>query len=280
MQLFLDEEERMLKGMVNKIAQTKVNAVFCQKGIDDTAQHYLAKLGILAARRVKKSDMEALSKATGAHIISNINDLAKEDLGSAGMVEERKIAGDEMIFIEECKQPKAVTILLRGGTEHVIDEVERAMEDAIKGIASALELGKIVPGGGASEIEVARDLRKYAESFKGREQLAVNAFADAIEVIPRSLAENAGLDPIDKLANLRAQHDKDMASVGLDVFTGKIQDMTKLGVIEPLKIKLQAVQSAAEAAEMILRIDDVISAGTSERGGAPSMPPGGMPPGY
>ncbi len=280
MQAFLEEEEKMLKGMVSKISQTKANAVFCQKGIDDTAQHYLAKLGILAARRVKKSDIEALSKATGANIISKVNDLSKDDLGFAGLVEERKIAGDEMIFVEECKQPKAVTILLRGGTEHVVDEVERAMEDAIKGIASALELGKIVPGGGASEIEIARDLRKYAESFKGREQLAINAFADAIEVIPRSLAENAGLDPIDKLANLRAQHDKGMASAGLDVFTSQIQDMTKLGVIEPLKIKLQAVQSAAEAAEMILRIDDVISAGTSEKGGAPGMPPGGMPPGY
>ena len=280
MQAFIEEEEKMLKDMVNKVTQTKANVVFCQKGIDDTAQHYLAKAGILAARRVKKSDIEALAKATGAHIISNIKDLTKEDLGYAGLVEERKVAGDEMIFVEECRQPKAVTILIRGGTEHVVDEVERAMEDAIKGIAAALELGKIVPGGGASETEVAKELRKYAESFKGREQLAVNAFADAIEIIPRSLAENAGLDPIDKLANIRADHDKNTGlSMGLDVFSGRVQDMLNMGVIEPLKIKLQAVQSAAEAAEMILRIDDVVSAGTSEKSAGPpgGAPPGGMP---
>ena len=194
------------------------------------------------------------------------------------MVQERKVAGDEMIFVEDCKQPKAVTILIRGGTAHVIDEVERAMEDAIKGIAAALELGKFVAGGGSPEAEVAHELRKYAESFKGREQLAVNAFADAIEVIPRSLAENAGLDPIDKLANLRSQHDEKKVTSGLDVFSGKIQDMLEAGVVEPLKIKLQAIQSAAESAEMILRIDDMISASGSEKSGAPPMP-SGMPPG-
>ncbi len=281
MQAFLEEEEKMLKDMVEKIAKTKANVVFCQKGIDDTVQHYLSKHGILAARRVKKSDMEALAKATGANIISNINDLSDSDLGMAGIVEERKVAGDRMIFVEECKDPKAVTILIRGGTEHVIDEVERAVEDAIKGVAAALELSRIVPGGGATEIEVAKELRKYADSFKGREQLAVMAFADAIEVIPRSLAENAGLDPIDKIAELRSYHEKNKPPFGLDVFSGKIQDMTKLGVIEPLKIKLQAIQSASEAAEMILRIDDLISAGASEKGGAPAMPQGGgMPPEY
>jgi chaperonin GroEL (HSP60 family) len=253
--------------------------VFCQKGIDDTAQHYLAKAGVLAARRVKKSDMEALARATGAKIVTNLHDLSQEDLGYAGTVQERKVAGDQMIFVENCKDPKAVTILIRGGTEHVIDEVERAMEDAIKGIAATLELGKFVAGGGSPEIEVARELRKYAESFRGREQLAVNAFADAIEVIPRSLAENAGLDPIDKLANLRSQHDEKRATSGLDVFTGKVEDMLAAGVVEPLKIKLQAIQSAAEAAEMILRIDDMISASGSERGSAPPMPPGGGMPG-
>lgn len=278
MQAFLEEEEKMLRGMVDKVLKAGANVVFCQKGIDDTAQHFLAKSGVLATRRVKKSDMELLARATGAKIVSNINDLSKDDLGHAGIVDERKISGDQMIFVEKCKQPKAVTILIRGGTEHVVDEVERAMEDAVKGIASALELKRIVAGGGASEVEVAKELRKYAESFKGREQLAVNAFADAMEVIPRSLAENAGLDPIDKLTNLRAAHDKKMITAGMDIFSGDIKDMVKLGVVEPLKIKLQAIKSASEAAEMILRIDDMISAGTSERG-MPAMPHGGMPPG-
>jgi len=274
MQAFMEQEERMLREMVDKVVKSGANVVFCQKGIDDSAQHFMAKAGIMAARRVKKSDMEALARATGASIASNLNDLSKTDLGYAGRVEERKIAGDQMIFVEECHEPKAVTILIRGGTEHVIDEVQRAMEDAVKGIAAALELGKIVAGGGATEIEVAKELRRYAESFKGREQLAINAFADAMEVIPRSLAENAGLDPIDKIANLRSQHDKKGVTFGLDVFTGEVQDMVKLGVIEPLKIKTQAIKSASEAAEMILRIDDVISAsGSGGRG--PPMPPGG-----
>ena len=274
MQAFMDQEERMLRDMVDKIVKSGANVIFCQKGIDDAAQHFMAKAGIMAARRVKKSDMEALARATGASLVSNLNDLSKNDLGFAGRVEERKIAGDQMIFVEECHEPKAVTILIRGGTEHVVDEVQRAMEDAIKGIAAALELGKIVAGGGATEIEVAKELRKYAESFKGREQLAINAFADAMEVIPRSLAENAGLDPIDKIANLRSQHDKKGVTFGLDVFSGDVQDMIKLGVIEPLKIKTQAIKSAAEAAEMILRIDDVISS-TSSGSRGPPMPPGG-----
>lgn len=278
MQAFLDNEEKMLKGMVKKVTDSGARVLLCQKGIDDSAQHYLAKAGILTARRVKKSDMEALARATGANIITNLNELSRQDLGFAGLAEEKKIAGDEMIFVEKCREPKAVTILIRGGTEHVVNEVERAMEDAIKGIAAALELGKILPGGGAPEIEVARGLKKHAESFKGREQLAVTAFAEAIEIVPRSLADNAGLDPIDKLANLRAQHEKNDRNAGLDVFTGRIEDMLKLGVIEPLKIKLQAIKSASEATEMILRIDDIISAGASERA-APAMPPGGMPPG-
>ena len=273
MQAFLEEEEKMIRDMVQRVIKSGATAVFCQKGIDDTAQHYLAKEGILAARRVKKSDMEALAKATGAKIVTSLKELDSNDLGFAGNVEEKKISGDHMIFVEKCKDPKAVTILIRGGTEHVVDEVERAMEDAVKGVASALELGKSVPGGGATEIEVARQIRRYAEGFEGREQLAVNAFADALEVIPRSLAENAGLDPIDKIAALRASHDSDKLNAGLDVFTGKIEDMVEKGVIEPLKIKLQAIQSAAEAAEMILRIDDMIQA--SGKGG-PSMPPGGM----
>ncbi len=278
-QMFLEQEEKMLRDMVDKVAKSGASAVFCLKGIDDSAQHYLSHAGILEARRVKKSDMEALSRATGAKIVTNLNELGKDDLGYAGIVAERKVAGDEMIFVEECKTPKAVTILIRGGTEHVIDEVERAMQDAVKGVAAALELKKAVAGGGATEIEVARHLRKYADSFQGREQLAVNAFAEAIEVIPRALAENAGLDPIDKLANLRAEHDKKLVNTGLDVFTGKIHDTIRAGVIEPLKIKLQAIKSAGEAAEMILRIDDMISSGGSSGGGGPPMPPGGGMPG-
>ena len=275
-QAFLDDQEKSLKGMVDKVLKSGAKALFCQKGIDDAAQHYLAKSGVLAVRRVKKSDIEALSRATGGSIITNLNDLTPKDLGFAGLVREEKVAGEPMVFVENCRSPKAVTILIRGGTEHIVDEVERAMQDAVKGIASALELGKIVAGGGASEIEVAREVRKFAEGFKGREQLAINAFADAMEVIPRALSENAGLDPIDKLAALRAHHEKKQALFGLDVFSGNIQDMTKIGVIEPLKIKLQAIKSASEAAEMILRIDDMISSGKSES--APPMPPGGMPP--
>ncbi|MCK4335558.1 MAG: TCP-1/cpn60 chaperonin family protein [Candidatus Aenigmarchaeota archaeon] len=278
LQAFLDGEERSLKEMVDMVTKSGANVVFCQKGIDDIAQHYLAKLNILAARRVKKSDMEKLSRATGAKVVTNIKDLNKSDLGYAGLVEEKKIAGDEMIFVEKCREPKAVTILIRGGSEHVVDEVERAMEDAIKGVAAALELGKVVPGGGAVEMQIAKYLRKYAETFKGREQLAVNAFANAMEIVPKSLAENGGLDPIDKLAQLRSEHDKNRTSAGLDVFTGNVSNMLTLGVIEPLKIKLQAVKSASEVAEMVLRIDDIISTGAGNK--MPPMPPGGgMPPG-
>ncbi|NIO22453.1 MAG: thermosome subunit [Candidatus Aenigmarchaeota archaeon] len=274
LQAFLNEEEKSLKDMVNKVIKSGAGVVFCQKGIDDVAQHYLAKANILAARRVKKSDMEKLTRATGAKIVTSVKELSRNDLGYAGVVQEKKISGDEMIFVERCKDPKAVTILIRGGSEHVVDEVERAMEDAIKGVAAALELGKIVPGGGAVEIQVAKQLRKYAESFKGREQLAVNAFAEAMEIVPKSLAENAGLDPIDKLAQLRSEHDKKRTATGLDVFTGNVHSMMNLGVIEPLKIKLQALKSASEVAEMILRIDDMISAGAGEK--QPPMPPGGM----
>jgi thermosome len=275
LQAFLDGEERSLRQMVDMVIKSGANVVFCQKGIDDMAQHYLAKAGIIAARRVKKSDMDKLARATGAKISTNIKDLSKSDIGFAGVVAEKKIAGDEMIFVEKCKEPKAVTILIRGGSEHVIDEVERAMEDAVKGVAAAVELGKIVPGGGAVEVQLARQLRKYAESFKGREQLAINAFANAMEVVPRSLAENAGMDPIDKLAMMRAEHDKNKTSMGLDVFTGNVQDMMALGVIEPLKIKIQAIKSASEVAEMILRIDDIISTTGSGNKGMPQMPHGG-----
>jgi thermosome len=272
LQTYLEEEEKILRVMVEKVSVSGCNVMFCQKGIDDVAQHYLAKKGILTARRVKKSDMEKLAKATGGKIISNLSDLTKDDLGFAGIVEEQKIAGEQMIFVRECKNPKSVSMLIRGGTEHVVDEVERALEDALGSLVSALEVGRIVAGGGAPEEAVSKGLKEFAQSFSGREQLAILAFADAMEVIPRTLAENAGLDPIDILVELRSAHDEDKITYGVDVYTGKIVDMRSKGVIEPLKIKTQAIKSAAEAAEMILRIDDIISAGKLEKGGAPRMP--------
>jgi len=275
LQEFIDQEEKMLKNMVEKVAASGANVVLCQKGIDDAAQHYLAKKGILADRRVKKSDMEKLAKATGARIVTNLNDLRKEDLGFAGLVEEVKIGDEQMTFIRKCKNPKAVSILVRGGTEHVVDEIDRAIEDAIGAVGSAIEVGKIVAGGGAPEAEAARELRKLSEGFSGREQLAVNAFADALEVIPRSLAESGGLDPIDTLVALRAAHEQNKVETGVNVLEGGLADMIKLGVIEPLKVKTQAINSASDAAVMILRIDDIISASKLERGGMPSMPPGG-----
>ncbi len=276
LQEFIDQEEKMLKNMVEKVAASGASVVLCQKGIDDVAQHYLAKKGILADRRVKKSDMEKLAKATGARIVTNLDDLKKEDLGFAGLVEEVRIGDEQMTFIRNCKNPKAVSILVRGGTEHVVDEIDRAIEDAIGAVGSAIEVGKIVPGGGAPEAEAARELRKFAEEFSGREQLAINAFADALEVIPRSLAESGGLDPIDTIVALRAAHEQKKVEAGVNVMEGGISDMTKLGVIEPLKVKTQAINSAADAAIMILRIDDVVSASKLDKGGMPSMPPGGM----
>jgi len=275
MQAFIGQEQKMLKEMVEKITASNANVLFCQKGIDDLAQHYLAKKGILTARRVKKSDIEALAKATGARIVSNLDDLTSGDLGFAKLVEEQKIAGESMIFVRECKDPKAVTILVRGSTEHVVDEVDRSVEDAIGALASAIELGKIVAGAGAPEEQVARKLKKIAEKYSGREQLAVLGFAEAMEIVPRSLAENAGLDPIDTLVELRAAHEQGKINFGINVLSGTIVDAYEFGVIDPLKVKIQAITSAAEAAEMILRIDDVIAASKLEKG--PPMP--GMPPG-
>jgi thermosome len=280
---FLDEEQRMLKEMVDQIKSVGANVVFCQKGIDDVAQHYLAKAGILAARRVKESDMEKLARATGGNCVTNIKDLSPKDLGTAELVEERKIAGDEMIFVEGCKDPRAVSILVRGGTEHVVDEVERAVHDAISVVSAAIEDGKIVAGGGAPEIEVAKGLRDYSESVGGREALAVNAFADAIEVIPRTLAENAGLDPIDILVQLRSAHEKNGGkNIGVDVISGKVLNTLEQGIVEPLRVKVQAIKSATEVTEMILRIDDVIAAGKlekeeKEKGAGPGSEMGGMP---
>jgi len=277
MQAFIEQEQKMLRNMVDKVAASGANVLICQKGIDDLAQHYLSKKGIIACRRAKKSDMEALAKATGGRIVSNLDDLSPEDLGYAKKVEERKIGGEAMTFIQDCKDPKAVTILVRGSTEHIVDEVDRSIEDAIGAVSSAVEVGKIVPGAGAPEEEVAKRLRKFAEKFSGREQLAILAFADALEVIPRSLAENAGLDPIDTLVELRASHEQGKETFGVEIFNGKVSDALTAGVIEPLKVKTQAIKSASEAAEMILRIDDIISASKLGKGGMPGgMPPGGM----
>jgi thermosome len=274
MQEFIEQEEKMLRDMVDKITKSGATVLFCQKGIDDLAQHFLAKSGIYAARRVKKSDMEALARATGATIVTNIDSLTAKELGKAGQVVEKKIGDEEMTFVTGCRNPKAVTILCRGGTSHVVDELKRTMTDAIGDVAASLKNGKIVAGAGAPEIEVAKGLRKYADSLSGREQLAVIAFADAMEIIPRTLAENAGIDPIDMITELKAAHDKKQKWAGVDVFKGKVVDSWAAGVIEPLKIKTQAISSASEVAQMILRIDDVIAGGKKEGPGMPPMPHG------
>jgi len=266
---FLDEEEKILKGMVEKIKSSGANVVFCQKGIDDMAQHFLAKEGIYAVRRVKKSDMEKLSKATGAKIVTNLDDLSSEELGHAELVEQRKIGEDNMTFVIGCENPKAVSILVRGGTEHVVDEVERSLKDALHVVAKAVEDGKIVTGGGSSAVEIALKLRDYAASVGGREQLAIEAFADAMEVVPRTLAENAGHDPIDMLIELRKAHKDGKITYGINVYEGKVDDMMELGVIEPIRVGKQAIDSATDAAIMILRIDDVIAAkGETKKGGS------------
>jgi len=282
MQAFIEQEEGMIREMVDKIGDAGANVLFCQKGIDDLAQHYLAKAGIMAVRRVKKSDMEKLAKATQAKVVTNIEDLTMDDLGEAGLVHEKKISGEDMIFVEGCKDPKAVTLLVRGSTEHVVDEIERAVEDAIGVVAATVEDGKVVAGGGAAEIAIAKGLKEYADTISGREQLAVAAFAEALEVVPKTLAENAGLDSIDSLVDLRAAHEKSIY-MGLDVFKGEVRDMYRAGVIEPHRVKKQAIQSGAEAAEMILRIDDVIASSGSGKPGPEDMEamggmPGGMPP--
>ncbi|MFA6461642.1 MAG: thermosome subunit beta [Candidatus Woesearchaeota archaeon] len=272
--LFLEQEERSLREMVNKVKLSGAKVLFCQKGIDDLAQHFLAKEKIMAIRRVNKSDMEKLSRATGARILSSWKELSSEDLGYAGLVREAQLGEDEMIFVEKCKNPKAMTLLIRGGTEHVAEEVKRAVTDAVGDLAASLREAKVVAGAGAAEMELAREIKIYAKTLQGREQLAVQAFAEALEIIPRTLAENAGLDPIDVLAKLRNEHEKGMKWAGINVFTGEVMDAWKNGVIEPLKIKTQALSSAAEVAEMILRIDDVIMGGRSNPG--PGMPPNGM----
>ena len=274
LQKFLDEEEAMLRKMVEKVKSAGANVLICQKGIDDIAQHFLAKEGIYAVRRAKKSDMEKLAKATGAKIVSNLDDLTPKDLGKAGVVEERKIGDDRMTFVMNCKNPKAVSILVRGGTEHIVDELERALHDALSVVKVALEDGKITPGGGAAAAEIATRLREYAPTVGGREQMAIEAFADAIEIVPRTLAENAGLDPIDMMIKVRAAHKKGEKYAGIDVETGDVADMMKKNIIEPLRVSTQEVRSAAEAAIMILRIDDVIAAKSTEEKGKETGKPG------
>ncbi len=276
MQSFLQQEEKMLKEMVAKIAKSNANAVFIQKGIDDVAQHYLAKSGILAVRRVKKSDMEKLAKATGAKVVTSLDDLTASDLGFAGVVEERKISGEQMVFVEKCKDPKSVTLFVRGGTKQVVDEAERAVADEMGALTSALEVGKYVYGGGSAEEYLSKGLREYASNVGGREQLAIQSFAEALEAIPKTLADNAGMDAIDTLVQLRSmQKGKDGRVYGVDVFKGAIGNMDKLGIIEPVKIKQQAIACATEASVQILRIDDMISS----KGRGPAPGPGGMPGG-
>ena len=280
-QAFLDEEEHMVHVMVDKVVKSGANVLICQKGIDDVAQHYLAKAGILAVRRVKKSDSENLARATGATVVNSVDAITAKDLGTAGLVEERKVSGGEMIFVSKCKNPKAVSIIIRGGTEHVVDELERAVHDALMVVSVVVDGKKIVAGGGAPETELSLRLREYAASVGGRVQLAIEAFAASMEIIPRTLAENAGLNAIDMLVDMRAAHEAGKKTFGVDVNAGKPTDMLKSGVVEPLRVKTQAISSAAEAAVMILRIDDVIAASKSA-GPAGGMPPGGMggmPPG-
>jgi len=261
MQLFLDEEERMLKEMTDIVRSTGANVLFCEKGIDDVALHFLAKAGILAVKSVSSSDMEKLARATGAKIIASVKDLTADALGSAKAVEEVKIGDDKLLYVRECKNPKAVTVVIRGGAEHIVAEAERALHDALCVVRNAVEDGKIIPGGGAPEAEVSRQLRSYAVKVGGREQLAIEAYADAVEAIPLMLAENAGLDPIDIMVALRAEHESNHSPYfGVDVFSGKIKNMLELNVVEPMRVKQQVVKSATEATNMILKIDDLIAA--------------------
>jgi len=260
MRAFLDQETEILRKMVDKIRSVGANVVFCQKGIDDVAQHFLAKYGILAARRIKESDMAKLAKATKAKIVTSIDDITEEDLGYAELVEERRVGEDKMIFVEGCKNPKSVSILIRGGSKHIMDEAERSFHDILCVTRNILQEPKVVAGGGAVEIEIAQRIRKWAKTLKGKEQLAALRFADAVEAIPATLAGNAGLDPVDILVELKARHDKGEKWAGVDVIQGKVSNTWELGIIEPLIVKKQIIKSATEAAIMILRIDDVIAA--------------------
>ena len=284
LQQFLDQEEAQLREMVDHLVDIGADVVFVGDGIDDMAQHYLAQEGILAVRRAKSDDLKRLARATGGRVVSNLDDIESDDLGFAGSVAQKDIGGDERIFVEDVEEAKSVTLILRGGTEHVVDEIERAIDDSLGVVRTTLVDGQVLPGGGAPEAELALQLRDFADSVGGREQLAVEAFADALEVIPRTLAENAGLDPIDSLVDLRSRHDGGEFGAGLDAYTGDVIDMEAEGVVEPLRVKTQAIESATEAAVMILRIDDVIAAGDLKGGGTddggddggPGGAPGGM----
>jgi len=284
LQQFMDQEEAQLREMVDALVDVGADAVFVDGGIDDMAQHFLAQEGILAVRRVKDSDAKRIARATGAKAVSNVEEITEDDLGFAGSVAQKDIAGDQRIFIEDVEDAKAVTLILRGGTEHVIDEVDRAIEDSLGVVRTTIQDGKVVAGGGSPEVELSLELRDYADSVGGREQLAIEAFADALEIIPRTLAENAGLDPIDSLVELRSAHDGGQVAAGLDAYTGETVDMGEEGVYEPLRVKTQALESATEAAVMLLRIDDVIAAGELKGGSSdddddedmPAGGPGGM----
>jgi archaeal chaperonin len=273
---FLDQEEVMLKAMTEKITKSGANVVICQKGIDDMAQHFLARKGVLAVRRAKKSDMEKLAKATGGKIVTKLDDITPADLGYADLVEERRIGDDKMTFIEGCKNPQAVTILIRGSSERFTAEAERSLHDALCVIRDIIEEPRVVAGGGAPELEMSNVIRKYAETLPGKEQLAIKIFAEALETIAATLAENAGLQPIDVISELRSRHDMGETWAGIDVREGKVQDMSKIGVFEPLTVKKQIIKSANDAASMILKIDDVIAAGKMK---TPPGPPGGGMPG-
>jgi len=276
MQAYLDQEEGMLREMVRKVKDIGINVLLCQKGIDDMVQHFLAREGILAARRLKKSDMEALAKATGGKVVTSVDELTEADAGYAARVEERKIGDEKMIFVEGCRNPKAVSILIRGGTERIVDEAERSLHDALCVVRDVVRDPRVLAGGGAPEVEVARRLRRHAESLAGRERLAVSAFAEALEAIPTTLAENSGMDPIDALSEMQSRHEKGEAWAGIDGFAGRVTDMTAQDVYEPLQVKAQAIKSATEAATMLLKIDDVIAASKMK---TPPMPPGGGMPG-
>ena len=259
LQLFLDQEEAMIKSLVDKVVKSGATVVFCQKGVDDMAQHFLTKAGLFVVRRVKKSDMEKLSRATGANLITNFDEIEASDLGYAALVEEKKVSGDAMVFVTGCENPKSVSIFLRGGTDHVVDSIETALEDSLRVVGVVIEDNKLVAGGGSPEVELSLRLNEYASTLQGREQLAVRAYAEALEIIPKTLAENAGLDPIDMLMALRAAHEKGNKTAGLDVFKGEVVDMWKEYVVEPLRVKTQVINAATESAVMILRIDDVIA---------------------
>jgi len=280
MKLFLDEEEAMLREMTDRIVKSGANVVLCEKGIDDLALHFLAKKNILAVKNVSSNDMEKLAKATGASVLASTKDLAPDALGDAKLVEEVKIGDDKMVYVRDCKDPRAVTVVIRGGSEHVVDEAERSFHDALCVVRNAVEDQKVVAGGGAPEAETAKQLREYAVKVGGREQLAIEAYAEALEAIPITIAENAGLDPIDIMVELRSKHaEPGNKWYGVQCKTGKIADMYADNIIEPLRVKQQVVKSATEAASMLLRIDDVVSAKGMKEGGPPGMPPGGGMPG-